>query len=187
MKSAYKSLAIVAALVMLCGAANANAATYTVAKGSKVSFVGKITAGSFTAKSAELSGTVDYDETSGVITSAIVKLRADSLKTGMSSRDNHMREKYIEAEKFPDIVFTVESATIPATADSGSVKGAFTIKGKTKKLDIPVTVSERTAGGITLKSAFKLDIKDYGIPQPKFAVVKMQTVIDVTLDLVLTK
>jgi hypothetical protein len=48
-------------------------------------------------------------------------------------------------------------------------------------------VKGASGGKLVVVSKFKLDIRDYGIPQPSFAVVKMEPVIDVTVNLVLKR
>lgn len=165
-------------------AATASAATYEVAPGSEVQFVAKITATSFVAKSTALRGTVDYD--GAVIKAASIEVDATSFTTGMGMRDEHMRDNYLEAAKHPLILFKVESAKV--AGDAGKVSGLagkFVIKGVEKPVKIKIKIAEKSATGFTVLAKFKLDITDYGIPQPKFAVVKMEKVIQVTLKLVL--
>ncbi len=167
---------------------SAHAATYQVGKDSAVSFLAKITASSFVARSKALSGTVDYDEASGTVKAATIRVKADSFDTGMSLRNDHMRDKYLEAKKFPDIVFTLENGKVTATPGSEStLTGAFVIKGVKKPTTVKLEVKENAGGKLAASSAFKLDITEYGIPQPKFTMVKMETIIDVSLELVLAK
>lgn len=176
-------------LLALIGAPRVSrAANLQVAKDTEVSFLAKITASSFVAKSTAVSGVVDYDASASAIKSATIKVKTDSFDTGMSLRNSHMRDKYLEAQKFPEIVFQVENAKVAAAAGSeGALEGFFTIKGVKKAAKIPVKVAENSGAKLVVTSSFPLNITDYGIPQPGFTMVKMETVINVTLKLVLTK
>lgn len=177
-----------AAVAMTLLPAQASGAQYEVGKASEVSFVAKITASSFIAKSEALSGTVEFDEAAGTISGGRIQVKADSFKTGMGLRDRHMRDKYLQAKKFPAIMLDLGASTIAGTAGSkGTIEGNFTIRGVKKPMKAAVVVSESLGGKIVVTAKFKLDITDYGIKQPGFAVVKMETVIDVTVELVLQR
>lgn len=177
-------MALVVALVTLAG--DVRAATYEIGKGSQVSFVAKITASSFVAKSTEVSGTVEVDEGSGVVKSATVRVKADSLSTGMSMRDEHMNDNYLHTATYPHLIFEVAEGTSAIALDKMSVlEGFFTIRGQRKAAKVKVKVQEMNGGEIVLISKFKINITDFGIAQPKFMVVKMETVVQVSLKLVL--
>ncbi len=173
-------------LTALPTASRAQGPSYAVAKGSEVSFVAKITASSFVAKSEALSGSVDYDAKAAVVHSADLVVKADSFDTGVSMRNEHMRDKYLEAGKYPTIRFQLADTRVPATVGAkGQVQGTFVIKGAKKALPVELTLEEISAGGATVTARFKLNVTDYGIPQPRFTVVSMEPVVDVTVKLVL--
>lgn len=167
------------ALLLVLAAAPAQAAEYRVGPGSELGFTAKITASSFAAKSSAVSGTLSWDPATGQLGSGVVVLKASGLETGMETRDEHLREKYLEAEKFPEVRFEAVPQTIALQPGAPvKLRGAFVIKGVRKEAELPLTIERNDAAGITLTARFPLDITHYGIPQPKFAVVKMETVID---------
>jgi len=171
----------------LAAAPAAQAAKYTVAKDSKIEFLAKITASSFTAFSKSVSGTAVFDPKTGKLGPVDIKVKADSFETGMAVRDKKMKKDYLETGKFPEIRFTAKGGKVAAKPKTEStLDGHFTIKGVKKPIKVKVIPSEV---GDTIKAEvkFPLDVTDYGIPQPKFTVVKMETVIQVTLHLVLEK
>lgn len=179
-----------AAAGLFCGfsSSQAVAATYTVAKGSHVSFDAKITASSFVAKSDALSGKVIYDPATSTLQEAHLAVKVDSLDTGMSLRNHHMRDKYLQASKYPQILLDVPKTTIAAKEGAeADIKGTFTIKGHKKTVPMHVRVDDASGGGMVITATLKLNVTDYGIPQPKFMVVKMDPVIAVTVNMNLAR
>jgi len=166
---------------------SAHATDYKVTPKSNVSFLARITAGSFVGESKSLSGTVHFDEKTSLLNGKI-EIIADSFDTGMSSRDRHMREKYLETERFPKILFIVKDQK--ASNQSGAenlIEGNVVIKGVEKENKIKIKVDSCSSERCDISSKFNLNILDYSIPQPRFAVVKMDPTIDVTLKLSLEK
>ncbi|MEZ0314040.1 MAG: YceI family protein [Myxococcota bacterium] len=162
----------------------ANATTYKVADGSQVGFLARITGGTFTATNKAVSGHLGADE-NGVVTEGAIIVKADAFSTGIGMRDSHMREKYLEASKCPVIALDLKGATLP-TSGEAEVEGTMEAHCVKKPLKVRVKVVE--SGGVyTASSNFPLDITQFGIPQPKMAVVKMDPTIDVTVSLRFTK
>jgi polyisoprenoid-binding protein YceI len=173
---------------LLATAASVRADDYVVDGDSEVEFLAKITASSFTAKSEKVSGKVKQDPATSALSGGELRVVAGSFETGMAMRDTHTRDKYLEAKKYPTIKLVITGGTVPAKAGAkGMLEGKFVIKGKERAVKLPVTVKEAAGGKLVVVSKFKLDIRDYGIAQPSFAVVKMEPVIDVTVNLTLKR
>ena len=154
----------------------------------KLEFVAKITGSSFKGESRSLKGTVELDRVAKELTKVNVILPADSIKTGMSKRDSHMREKYLHTDKFPLVVFKAEKVPFDlATGAKGTIAGTFTVHGVEKPAKIEFTVKSMSDAEMVLDSAFVVNILDYGIKQPKFMVVKMDPVLKMDLRLILRK
>src|SRR2546428_444304 len=113
MEYGMKTIGIRVALAVLV-TTSARAGSYKPAKGSEVTFVAKITASSFEAKSEALAGTVDFDAAGATVHSAAITVKADSFETGVGMRDGHMRDKYLEASKFPLIRLDLGEVKVPA-------------------------------------------------------------------------
>jgi polyisoprenoid-binding protein YceI len=173
---------------LLAVAATARADDYVVGGDSEVEFLAKITASSFTARSEHVSGKVSHDQATSALSGGELRVKADSFETGMAMRDAHTRDKYLEAAKFPAIKLVITGGAVAAKAGArGTLEGKFVIKGKERAVKLPVTVKQAAGGKLVVVSKFKLDVRDYGIAQPSFAVVKMEPVIDVTVNLVLKR
>lgn len=176
---------LIAYALVTFGAAAANAAPFEVGKGSQVSFVAHITGGSFVAKSDSIKGTVDYDPNKKTLSGAEITADAASFETGMSLRDKHMRDKYLQASKYPAIIFKAAKDGLKFTGEKAKLKGVFVIKGVEKPVELDLQV-KGSGPNFTADATFPLNITDYGIAQPKFAMVKMEPIIEISLNLVLS-
>ncbi len=150
----------------------------------KVHFVAKITAGSFDVKTSEVKGSLVLDDSGKLIKSSEVIVPVKSLDSGMSVRNDHMQNKYLEVEKFPDIVFSFKDAKVDLQPGSShTIPGEFTIHGLKKPITVDAKITRPSDKKIEVKAQFPLNILDYGIEQPKFAVVKMDPAIQVDVEL----
>jgi polyisoprenoid-binding protein YceI len=94
-----------------------------------------------------------------------------TLKTGIALRDRHMREKYLQTDKYPEAVLVVPWSNIRLPEDGQSVTqtvtGQMTLHGKTK--DVPVTYTVRKNGEVYATTGkVPLNIKDFGIDIPGY-------------------
>lgn len=161
---------------------------FVVGKSSKVTFVAKITAGSFTTESKDVTGFIVMDDSGKKIISAEITVPVKSLESGMSIRNDHMQNKYLEAEKFPNIVFSFSDSKTDFQSNTISkIPGEFKIRDVKKPVVIEALIKSSSPQEMEISSDFPLDITNYGIAQPKFAVVKMDTVVQVHTDLHLEK
>ncbi len=110
-----------------------------------------------------------------------------TLTTGIALRDNHMHEKYLQVQTYPNAEFSVARASlkIPAgddTADS-MVSGTMTIHGKSR----PATIhykARRTATGFHVTGDVGVNMNDYGIEKPSYlgVSVKPDVVVSISFD-----
>ena len=95
----------------------------------------------------------------------------NQLETGISMRDRHMKEKYLETEKYPKADLLI-SECAPREGDT-TCEGSLTLHGVTKI--VPMTVKwtklSETKEAKTWKAntAFGIKLSDFGIAIPKFA------------------
>lgn len=173
----------VVSLVGFAGLANADQTFNTKGK-NKVHFVAKITAGTFDVKTSEVKGSIVLDDSGKLIKASDVVVPVKSLDSGMSVRNDHMQNKYLEVEKFPEIVFSFKDAKVDLQPGSShTIPGEFTIHGVKKPITVDAKITRSSDKKIEVKAQFPLNILDYGIEQPKFAVVKMDPSIQVDVEL----
>ncbi|HEX7253128.1 MAG TPA: YceI family protein [Thermoanaerobaculia bacterium] len=118
-----------------------------------------------------------------------VTIRAGTMRTGNESRDKSMREKVLEVDPFPEIVFDLDRVETDWSRLSGDrpfearVAGRLTVHGKTLPLEVPVTV-EPSSEAVTVAGSFPVRWKsDYGLYDPSFAFVTVGEPMKVTFRL----
>ncbi|MCC2679583.1 MAG: hypothetical protein K0R29_2159 [Pseudobdellovibrio sp.] len=108
-------------------------------------------AGDFVAESDSVSGQA-IENPDGSVEATMIKVPVKTLKSGISLRDDHMAEKYLEASKYPDIVLKI------AKGKDGKGIGILIVKGKEGKI-----AGNYATKKDQLKAAFKMKISDFGI------------------------
>jgi polyisoprenoid-binding protein YceI len=103
------------------------------------------------------------------------------LTTGIALRDRHMKEKYLEVSKYPELVLEIPWASVQLPSDGqrleGSGTGKVTLHGQTK--DVPIRYALQRAGTryqVTGHAA--INLKDFGIEVPSYFGVTVQPDID---------
>jgi len=92
------------------------------------------------------------------------------LDTGISLRDTHMRDKYLEVGTYPSAQLTVDRASLkfPDQAPSdATTNGTMTIHGKSKAVSVHYHAT-RNADGIHVSGDTQVNMKDYGINVPAY-------------------
>ena len=96
----------------------------------------------------------------------------DSVTTGITLRDHHMRSEYAETSLFPNATLTLDRASIPWPSEvgqsaSGVADAVFTAHGI--PLPAQVTyVAKRTKTGTRLTGEFDFDVSRHGIQIPSY-------------------
>jgi polyisoprenoid-binding protein YceI len=113
----------------------------------------------------DFSGSLVLDN--GAIQEANGTIQVKSVNTGMERRDNHLRTgDFFDAAKYP--VITFKSKRVEKSGDQTVLISDFTMRGVTKEIKLPVTVSGpvkdpmgNTRLGIEAKTT--VNRKDYGM------------------------
>jgi polyisoprenoid-binding protein YceI len=118
----------------------------------------------------------------GTVVDVIVPLA--NLSTGISLRDKHMRDKYLDVAHFPNAELQVQRASLripavgaDATADG---QGTFKLHGKSKAVSYHYT-AKHDASGFTVTGTVHVNITDYGIEQPSYLGVSVKPGVDVSV------
>jgi polyisoprenoid-binding protein YceI len=114
----------------------------------------------------------------------------NSLKTGIDMRDSHMKEKYLEVEKFPNASFSIDSLNISENILKNVEKKALAFSGK-----LNLHGKEHSIVGITdikldkdqlkIFAKFKIKSSDFSIEVPSFAGITVGDEISIEVDLTL--
>jgi polyisoprenoid-binding protein YceI len=112
---------------------------------------------------------VKVDLTKGVVKGHLSALLTE-LETGMDTRDEHMKEKYLDTAKHP-------KATLDLKGEGGKFTGNLTIKGETKAVKGTYSIKAKK-----LSAKFKVKIKDYpAIGVPSWLGVTIADSVDVSV------
>lgn len=170
------------AAVLVAGVAVLGAGSWRVERG-EISVKCPMTiGGSFDAKTAALTGTVNATGGPALDGSLAVDLR--SLDTGISLRNDHLREKYLEVDKGPGFDkavlsnITLNGVNVEAPDGKGSFNGALTLHGVTKPVSGPVEV-RKAGGGLRVRASFPVNLRDYNIAEPRYLGVGVKDTVQV--------
>ena len=175
------AILVVLGLRSVCGEQLSPLHYRILAAGSDLSWELPATLHTVHGKVPEFSGRVDAVPGSGGEwhIQARVAVRAAAMVTGNASRDRTMREKVLETDRFPEIVF--ESRQV--TADLSRFKigehftvetiGDLTVHGKAASIQLPVDVYV-FADHVIVQGSFPLPWKRYGLHDPSFGIVTVR-------------
>jgi polyisoprenoid-binding protein YceI len=129
-------------------------------------------AGSFVAKSEALRVRGSTGKTGDLLKAQELVLPLDTLKTGIALRDEHMRKKYFETDKYPDAVLT------QASGKDGKFTGELSLHG-TKK---PISGTYELKNGQFIGS-FPTRLSDFGIAKARYLGVGVEDQVQVEVTL----
>ena len=121
--------------------------------------------------------TSDLEFTDGKVVR--VKVPLANLDTGMALRNKHMKEKYLEVDKYPNAELAVpkDQLKIPSNGMQ-KANGTFTMHGVTKGKSFSYKV-EKDGDGYKVEGWFSINITEHGIAEPGYLGVKVKPDVDV--------
>ena len=146
--------------------------------------------GSFDAKTTALTGALTATESSVLDGSVAVDLRM--LDTGISLRNDHMRDKYLEVGKGPGydkaVLSQIELKGLnPETGEGkGSFTGALALHGVTKTVTGPIE-ARKAGNGVRVKASFPVNLPDYNIAEPRYLGVGVKNTVQVDVTFTTTQ
>lgn len=118
-----------------------------------------------------IEGQLKFD---GKSLSGIASFDLNSLSTGISLRDSHMKEKYLETTKYPKSTLTFSQVAVPPSlgVQDAPFKGTLLLHGIRKVVTGSLTITPgRESAEIKAKFAIQLD--DFKISQASFSGITM--------------
>ncbi|QEC68001.1 YceI family protein [Panacibacter ginsenosidivorans] len=104
-----------------------------------------------------LKGVIKWDNANPAASVFNVTVDANTINTGIDMRDDHLRdEDYFNVKKYPVISFVSTAVT------AGNITGNLTIKGTTKQVSFPFTVTPSN-GSYLFEGSFTINRRDFGI------------------------
>ncbi len=112
----------------------------------------------------------------------------NGLGTGISMRDEHMKKKYLETEKFPKAKLTILELRLPESAAKGDFvatsvpfSGKLSLHGVEKQVEGKANVTRKGSSG-TAEATFATKITEYGIAVPSFSGITIADDVDIKVD-----
>ena len=144
----------------------------------QVTFFSKTPLEDITGTASGINGGVDFDVNDFSTLKGKITVDVSSMKTGIDLRDEHLySDGWLDAEQYPEITFEIKDVkNVTSSADNrltGTLSGAFTMKGVTKDVEAEFDVtyldeSEQTkmrAPGdlLGVRASFNVKLSDYGV------------------------
>lgn len=112
----------------------------------------------------------------------IIRCDLRTLKTGIDTRDEHMRDRYLQTEDYPYAFFQLtEVSDLPDTLKEGQTytsqgKGWFYIHGHKRQTTAALHVTRQDQGEVRrvmVRAEFEVKLDDYAIERPKAVFMKL--------------
>lgn len=113
-----------------------------------------------------------------------LEVRLESLDTGIGLRNRHMREDYLETDKFPYAIYTARLTGVKRLSDTlltATADGKIQIHGEETPLQVTASLVPE-ANGYRVRCNFEVNLKDFKIKIPKFMFLKIGEIIRLELD-----
>jgi YceI-like domain len=111
--------------------------------------------------------------------SVTIVVPLNNLDTGIGLRNKHMREKYLEVDKYPNAELSVSRATLKFADGSGSAPGTMKIHGQSKPVTFNYT-AKKSGSSFSVDGSVHLNMKEFGIEVPSYLGVTVKPEVDVT-------
>ncbi len=142
----------------------------------KINGEGKGPAGQLTVNGSKVEGDLTFDMT--------------SLTSGISMRDSHMKERYLEVQKFPEAKLHLTEVSLPAgwsfaksELKDRPFKGDLTLHGVTKPVTGTFDVKPGTGGMASATARFVAQIDQHGVEIPKYLGITVKNEVPIELQM----
>jgi len=123
-----------------------------------------------------LSGELRFDEAGWAEGTGRIRIDLSGFTTGLSLRDEDLRDQFFQTDKFPESVLTIQR--LERTSQGALVRGrggqadavaTLSLHGKEQALRIPIEVLLQESAGqrdLQVAGTFDVPFTEYGIPRP---------------------
>jgi len=118
----------------------------------------------------------------------VVTVPLAKLETGISLRDHHMQEQYLESQRYPNAQLAVARSAIkfPTAGQTteGTVPATLALHGKSKTVPVHYKAT-RNGNAYDVKGDLKVDFREFGIEVPNYLGATVKPPVDVNVAFVL--
>ncbi len=114
----------------------------------------------------------------------LVKVALARLDTGISLRNKHMREKYLEVTKYPNAELVVKRSDLKVPEAGREVQseadGEMRIHGRSRRVRFNYH-AKNTNDGLNVVGSTRIDIREYGIQVPSYLGITVKPNVDISV------
>lgn len=154
-----------------------------------IKFLAKSTFSNFEGTTSAVEGFIKWDSTLTNDSKIEFKIYLDSLDTGIGLRNTHMRDDYLETNKYPFAQFrgTITNQIQKTKLESEvEADGYLKIHGVERKQEIKGRLYDY-GKLFKLESSFGISLSDFNIEQPSFLFISVDNEISLECVIYLTK
>jgi polyisoprenoid-binding protein YceI/mono/diheme cytochrome c family protein len=178
---------------MLPGLAVAETRAWTLQKGSgRARFRVEAPLDAIEGSSSGLSGELRFDEASWAEGTGSVRIDLSGFTTGLSLRDEDLRDQFFQVDRFPQAVLTVsrlerpsQGVLVPGREGQADAVGTLSLHGKEQPVRIPITVQLADDGksrDLRVVGTFDVALADHAIQRPARLFLKLGSVAHVRFE-----
>lgn len=168
--------ALFAALIALCIAvdpAGAQGLEWTIRRGDVRVRCPLTIGGSFEAKTQMITGSVRAASASNEALTGEIAVDLAGLDTGISLRNQHLRDNYLEVARGPDFARAVLTGVRLAGLSPSAPDGKGTFTGSLRLHGVERMVSgqaeiRRSGAGIRVRASFPVSLENFAIAEPRY-------------------
>ena len=170
--------------LMTVAAAPAGASdAYKVSSGEVTVMCPLTVGGSFEAKTKNLSGDVTPASGEQGAARGALKVELQTLATGISIRDRHMKDNYLEVAKGPEFATAIiDDIRVEKLQGKTVFTGMLSLHGQKRKVTGAAQLQEKD-GKIRVQAQFPVKVSEFEIPAPTYLGVGVRDEIQVKVSL----
>lgn len=143
--------------------------------------------GSFDAVTSQISGVFQLENAGAPGVVGQVRVRLDSLDTGIGLRNRHLRETYLEVDRgeaFREAVLTEVEFAAPLPPDARDhetgFRGLLSLHGMERRVEGEARLRRR-GGRLRVEAEFPLSLAEFAIPPPRYLGVGVRDEVRITV------
>jgi polyisoprenoid-binding protein YceI len=136
-----------------------------------------------------IAGTLDLDPNAWTGGHGVLAVDLSQMRTGIDERDRDMRVEFLQTQRFPFALMTVDKIERPSAEKleagkgvEGEAVGSFEVHGIRRAIRVPVKLKLDDKGRMTVNGAFDVPFADYGIQRPQRLFLKLGDTAEVSFE-----
>ncbi len=108
----------------------------------------------------------DFQIKEGLLSGSLI-VHLTKLDSGIETRDEHLKEKYLEVAKYPEAKLTLKNIKLSTLGESSTITALLKLHGVEKEIPIEAKVN-REGRKLKVDANFEVILTDFSIELPSF-------------------